>query len=82
MLKESDERWLRANYSTLVWNAGGITGNLSFRASYNSDLNRFVILGEQEADDLGAVVLSGDFKIRIVSGHGKSVPFDTLSEAA
>jgi hypothetical protein len=72
MLKESDEQWLRANYPTLVQHGEAVTGALPFRASYNSETNQFVVLGDRAAEDQGAVVLAANFKIRIQERTDKS----------
>jgi hypothetical protein len=72
VLKENDEQWLRANYPTLVWDGKAVTGTIEFSASYNGDTNQFVILGDQAGDDTGAVILAGNFRIRIEVRRDKS----------
>ena len=65
MLNESDEAWLRSAYPTLVRAGDAVTGTIDFRASYNRDTNRFLILSDQLPDQAGGIALSGSFQIRI-----------------
>jgi hypothetical protein len=72
MLKERDEEWLRINYPTLTPGGDGVAGTLEFRAAYKHDTNRFVILGDQVADEYGAVTLTGSFDVQIQERRDKS----------
>src|SRR4029077_17484574 len=45
MLNQSDEEWLRSTYPALVPAGDAVTGTIDFRASYNHQTNRFLILG-------------------------------------
>src|SRR5882762_8298964 len=44
MLKESDEQWLRGEHPALIPTDQAIAGTIEFRASYNQQSNRFLIL--------------------------------------
>src|SRR5260370_40423890 len=61
MLTESDEQWLRNNYSGLQLGNGAVSGTIAFTASYDRDTNKFFILGDEISDGATAVVLSGSF---------------------
>lgn len=72
MLKESDEEWLRSKHPALIPACDAVTGTIDFRASYNHETNRFLILGDQVAGQAGGVALSGVFQIRIEERRDKS----------
>jgi len=72
MLNEGDERWLRNNYPALITAGDMVAGTIEFKASYNSQSNRFVILGGQPSEEVGGQVLSGAFQIRIQERTDKS----------
>lgn len=72
MLKDNDEQWLRANYPGLVRDGRTVTGTIEFSASYRSENNQFVILGEESADGESAEVLTSQFNIRIAERRDKS----------
>jgi hypothetical protein len=65
MLNEADEAWLRSTYPALVFTGDALSGTIDFRASYNRDKNRFLILDDQLPDQTGGIALSGSFQIRI-----------------
>jgi len=65
MLNETDEAWLRSTYPALVSLGDAVTGTIDFRASYNRDTNRFLILDDQLPDQTAGIALSGSFQIRI-----------------
>lgn len=73
MLKKSDEEWLSTNYQTLIPTDDTVAGIIEFKASYNRDTNRFVVLGDQITGDNAAVTLSGNFEIRIEERRDKSI---------
>jgi hypothetical protein len=73
MLKESDEQWLRQTHPALVPAGCAVAGIIEFTASYNQQDNRFVIVGEQARDQIGAVTLSGAFQVRIEERTDKSI---------
>jgi hypothetical protein len=65
MLTQEDEQWLRAVYPGLAPTANGVAGVLKFRATYNSQEGRFLILRDDISDTVGGLALSGEFRIRI-----------------
>jgi hypothetical protein len=71
LLGGRDEPSLSDLYPGLASVDGTVTGVIAFRASYNREENRFVVLKEGERDD--AVTLSGSFEIRIEERSDKSV---------
>jgi hypothetical protein len=72
MLKESDEQWLRHAYPALALTGNAITGTIDFRASYDQQTNRFLILADHAGEPVDAVTLSGAFQIRIEERTDKS----------
>ncbi len=65
MLNETAEAWLRRTYPALVSTGDAVSGTIDFKASYNRDTNRFLILSHQVPDQTGGMALSGSFEIRI-----------------
>lgn len=72
MLTQSDDEWLRNNYSGLLASNGAVSGTITFTASYDRDANKFFILGGETPDGARSVVLSGSFQIRIAERTDKS----------
>src|SRR5580704_12090307 len=72
MLKESDEQWLRHAHPALGLTGNAITGTIDFRASYDQQSNRFLILADHAGEPVDAVTLSGAFQIRIEERTDKS----------
>ena len=72
MLSESDEKWLHNNYPALIATGDTVAGTIEFKASYDSQGHRFVILGDQPNEEIGGRVLSGTFQIRIEERTDKS----------
>ena len=72
MLKESDEQWLRRAHPALVLTGNAITGTIDFRASYDQQNNRFLILADHASEPVDAVTLSGAFQVRIEERTDKS----------
>jgi hypothetical protein len=73
MLKRDDEEWLRSRYPALMPAGDAVTGTIDFRASYDVQANRFLILGDQVPDPAGGIALSGSFRIRIEERIDKSI---------
>jgi hypothetical protein len=73
MLTTKDEEWLRSAYPGLVPINGGVAGVVEFRATYNRQINRFLILGDSVVDDVGGVGLSVAFRVRIEDRVNKSI---------
>ncbi len=73
MLNTGDEQWLRERYPGLVSDAKGVTGNIKFKATYNSEIGRFLILGDGIMDGVGGLALSGEFTIRIEERTSKII---------
>jgi len=65
MLRNEDEDWLRTAYPRLTPQANGLAGVVEFKAGYDSQNNRFLILEDSASDEIAGLVLSGKFKIRI-----------------
>ena len=65
MLRNEDEDWLRIAYPRLTAQANSLAGVVEFRASYDSQSNRFLILEDSASDEIGGLALSGKFTIRI-----------------
>lgn len=65
MLNTGDEQWLRERHPGLDSDAMGVSGNIKFKATYNSEIGRFLILGDGIIDGVGGLALSGEFTIRI-----------------
>jgi hypothetical protein len=72
MLNEGDERWLRDNVPGLIATGDTVAGTIEFKASYDSQEHRFVILGGQPSQELAGQVLSGTFQVRIQNRTDKS----------
>src|SRR5258708_5984842 len=53
MLNETAEAWLRRTYPALVSTGDAVSGTIDFKASYNRDTNRFLILSHQVPDQTG-----------------------------
>lgn len=65
MLSGEDQEWLEKNYPELKVNTQGISGIVSFTATYNEATNRFLIIRNGIKDGVGGRRLSGRFNIRI-----------------
>src|SRR4051794_32258009 len=65
MLTKSDEEWLNRSHPNLLFNGSSISGTINFAATYNAEINRFLILEDGVVDEVGGIPLSGTFKIRI-----------------
>jgi hypothetical protein len=72
MLNQRDEDWLRNFHPALVPEGGGVAGTISFGAVYDERSNRFLILPNENTEEVTGVVLSGDFQIRIVDRTDKT----------
>ena len=72
-LTEENEQWLRSVYPCLAPTATGVAGVLKFRATYNSQERRFLILGDDVTDTVGGLALSGEFRIRIEERSDKTI---------
>ncbi|MGC2745038.1 MAG: hypothetical protein WA672_17820 [Candidatus Angelobacter sp.] len=68
MTSNEDERWLAEKYPGLVVHDNAIIGKLSFIATYDENINQFFIMRDGEVD-VGGVVLSCEYQIRIVPRH-------------
>lgn len=66
MLTEQDKKWLHVNYHNLTHSEdGGISGTVAFRAAYNKEIDRFLILGDNIKNTIGGLELGGEFTIKI-----------------
>ncbi len=66
MLTDEDKIWLNKEHPGLVYsNEDGISGNLVLNATYNKELNRFLILGDNVDNVVGGLQLTGTFNIKI-----------------
>lgn len=66
MLTEHDKKWLLENYPDLSYSEDeGISGTVTFKATYNKDINRFLILGDNIENTVGGLELGGTFTINI-----------------
>lgn len=65
MLRSEDEEWLRATYPSLTRRGNGLAGLVEFKAAYDSQSNRFVILEKSASDEVAGLALSGRFMVRI-----------------
>jgi len=72
MLRKEDEEWLERAHPRLVPDATGITGILTFRATYNPGISRFLLLADGVPDTVGGVTLCGEFTIRITQRRDAS----------
>jgi hypothetical protein len=72
MLRESDERWLHDAHPTLAVDGNAIAGTIKFRASYDRQANRFVILDDSAAAEPCGLILAGEFDVRIEERDNKS----------
>jgi hypothetical protein len=73
MVKESDEQWLRDEHPGLIHTGNTVAGTIEFKASYNQQNNCFLILSNEANDQIGGVILSGAFQIRIEERSDKSI---------
>jgi hypothetical protein len=73
LLSGRDEPSLSNLYPGLASVDGTMTGAIAFRASYNREENRFVVLKQGDSEPDNAVTLSGSFEIRIAERSDKSV---------
>jgi hypothetical protein len=73
MLTEGSEQWLREAHPELVQNGNGVAGSLDFRATYNGETHRFLILSEGVVDAVGGLALSGKFRIRVEERSDKAI---------
>jgi hypothetical protein len=65
MLTKEDESWLFTAYPQLVPSKNGVAGTIEFKAAYNSETGRFLILPDgTDADGVGTI-LSSRFNVRI-----------------
>jgi len=60
-------------YPGLALVDGAVTGTIVFRAGYNQEENRFVVLRQDDSEPDKAVTLSGSFEVRIEERSDKSV---------
>ena len=65
MLTDQDKTWLSQQYPGLVVDAGKISGEINFTATYNKQSSRFLQVEVGTDDGVGGMRLSGRFKIRI-----------------
>lgn len=74
MLTEEDKIWLSKNYPNLIYsNEDGISGNLVLNATYNKELNRFLILGDNVDNTIGGLQLTGTFNIKVKKTKDKTL---------
>jgi hypothetical protein len=73
MLTKRDEEWLRDAHPGLVRSNGGVAGSIGFRATYNREINRFLTLRDGVADEVGGMILSVAYRIRIEDRANKSL---------
>lgn len=74
MLTEEDKIWLNKEHPNLVYsNEDGISGNLVLNATYNKELNRFLILGDNVDNTVGGLQLTGTFNIKIKETKDKTL---------
>jgi hypothetical protein len=73
MLTEKDEQWLREVYPDLAPTAEGVVGILKFRATYNNQTGRFLVLRDGLSDDVGGLALSGEFNVRVQKRDDKTI---------
>ncbi len=62
---DEDEEWLRTAYPRLTPHANSLAGVVEFKAAYDSQSNRFLILEDSAPDEAAGLALSGKFTIRI-----------------
>src|ERR1700678_940892 len=72
MLNKGDEQWLCDNFPGLIAIGDTVAGTIEFKASYDPEEHRFVILGDQLGEELAGKVLSGTFQVRIQNRTDKS----------
>lgn len=66
MLTEHDKKWFFENYPDLSYSEDeGISGTVTFKAAYNKDINRFLILSNNIENTVGGLELGGTFTISI-----------------
>ena len=65
MLQPGDDEWLREKYPGLMATGDGLGGSINFRARYDPTINQFYAIEAGSAEPTGALILSGDFQIRI-----------------
>jgi hypothetical protein len=73
VLKNADREWLSNAYPALVCNADGVSGNVAFTATYNHQLDRFLLLTNGVIDSVGGALLSGEFTIRIAERSDRTI---------
>lgn len=73
MLTKHDEQWLGDTYPGLMPSNGGVGGAVEFRATYNRETDRFLILGEGVTDEVGGLSLSAAFHIRVEDRADKAI---------
>lgn len=73
MLRDIDEQWLRENHPGLIHTGDAVAGTIEFKASYDQQNNRFLILSQGGADEIEGLTLSGAYQIRIEERSDKSV---------
>lgn len=71
MIASEDEQWLALNYPGLVPRGSGVVGTIDFAATYNQELDRFLILSDGVVDDVGGVRLSCRYGIQINERQAK-----------
>lgn len=74
MLTEHDKKWLLDNYPDLSYSEDeGISGTVTFKATYNKDINIFLILDNSTENAIGGLELGGRFTIRIKETVDKNI---------
>lgn len=74
MLTEHDKKWLLENHPNLSYSEDeGISGTVTFKATYNKDINRFLILGNNIENTVGGLELGGAFSINIKETTDKNL---------
>jgi hypothetical protein len=65
ILGNQEKKWFKKNYPTLNVGNADISGEIFIKATYNKEKNRFLNLTNRDSNDIGGLVLAGEFKINI-----------------
>lgn len=73
MLQGDDKCWLSLAHPRLLIDGNAVAGPINFRAAYDAHKNMFLILQDGQVGACEAVVLSGEFRVRIEERGDRSI---------
>jgi hypothetical protein len=72
MITKEDKLWLHSNYPTLIITDETISGTIVFEATYNPEINKFLLLSGENTDTIGGIRLRIKFQVTLQDRIDKS----------